>query len=545
MPRLIVTSPEGKRGILELNKAVITIGRGTANDLVLSHPSVSRLHAVVKYSAAEDSVTLADRGSTNGVQLNGLALNGESLFAPGDIAAIGAFTLQLEFVNDDSLVLHPADLPSDVDRVLRGEGRPAKIAPIDKGASSTELIERIARLEQENYLLSVLFEAGKALTGKKTVEEIGAQVIELCFRIAGVERGFLMLLDATGEVTKHTEVRYRTRQSGAAQPKIILSRSVVERIRAEQQPLLILDSAHDERFSGSESMKIAGVQSAMCAPLIGAKRLLGLIYVDNLEKTSAFTQEELNVFALLAAQAAAAIDNALAHDELASQALRRTALERFLSPEVVEMIAANPQDAMLGGKNQMVTVLFADIRGFTSLSERMGPEKVVEVLNEYFSRATDVIFEMGGTLDKFIGDAVMAVFGAPLSKGHDALNAVRAAVNIQRLMTQLNRDAAARGWPELRVGIGINSGIVTAGNIGSPKRLDYTVIGDAVNTASRLMSHAGPGQVLISLDTASQLPVGCGIALKPLAPINAKGKSEPIRVFDVAIMQARGAKSAK
>jgi class 3 adenylate cyclase len=175
----------------------------------------------------------------------------------------------------------------------------------------------------------------------------------------------------------------------------------------------------------------------------------------------------VNIFAVVATQAAAAIENALNRKKLEHEAVQRTALQRFVSPDVVEMIAANPHEIRLGGVSQKVTVVFADIRGFTSLSERMPPETVVELLNDYFTRVTDIIFDHGGMLDKYLGDGVMAVFGAPISKGNDAANAVCAAVEIQKLLLSLNRDAPARGWPELRVGIGINSGMAVAGNIGS------------------------------------------------------------------------------
>jgi adenylate cyclase len=258
-----------------------------------------------------------------------------------------------------------------------------------------------------------------------------------------------------------------------------------------------------------------------------------VLYVDNLNKTAAFTQDELDVLAVVAAQAAAAIDSAKTHAELAEHAMQRSALERFLSPEVVERIAANPQEVKLGGVSQKVTILFADIRNFTSLSETLPPERIVEILNEYFTRVTDVIFDHGGTLDKYLGDGVMAVFGAPISKGNDAASAVRSAIAIQRLVSEMNRDASARGWPCLGVGIGVNTGVVTAGNIGSPRRIDYTVIGDPVNVASRLMANARAGQTLISEDTASDLGPAPAFQLNRLAPLQVKGKSHPISVFSV------------
>jgi adenylate cyclase len=533
MARLIISSPDGKNGILELNKPVITVGRGNANDLVLNDASVSRFHAVFKLR--DNSIFVADRGSTNGIVLNDAKINKETELKDGDVALLGLYRLRLENVDDKGLQVRRGEWPSTLNNIMRDRTQQAAL-PRSSDTHSNELTDlagRVKKLERENYLLTVLYEAGKALSSKLALEHICEQVISLACLIEGVERGFVMLFDERGEVAKQTEVRYRDPASASSRPQIILSKSVLELIRKERQPILIDDVSADERFSGSESLKISGLRSAMCAPLVGKEQLFGVLYVDNLEKASAFTQDELNVFALVAAQAGAAIDNAIAHEKIAQQSLQRSALERFLSPEVVEMVVANP-DIRLGGVNQEVTVMFADIRGFTTMSETMEPGRVVEILNEYFTRVTDVIFDNGGTLDKYIGDAVMAVFGAPISKGNDAAAAVNSAMQIQRLLVELNRDAAAREWPELRVGIGINTGNAIAGNIGSPRRLDYTVVGDAVNTAQRLMTNAAGGQILISESTAKKLgKTGKTIDLERLPELKVKGRSEAVPVFRV------------
>ena len=533
MARLIISSPDGKNGILELNKPLITVGRGNANDLVLNDASVSRFHAVIKLR--DNSIYVADRGSTNGIVLNGEKISKETELKDGDVALVGLYRLRLENVDDKGLQVRRGEWPSTLNNIMRD--RPQQpVLPRSSDTHSNELTDlagRVKKLERENYLLTVLYEAGKALNSKLALEHICEQVISLACLIEGVERGFVMLFDERGEVARQTEVRYRDPASAESRPQIILSQSVLELIRKERQPILIDDVSADERFSGSESLKISGLRSAMCAPLVGKEQLFGVLYVDNLEKASAFTQDELNVFALVAAQAGAAIDNAIAHEKIAQQSLQRSALERFLSPEVVEMVVANP-DIRLGGVNQEVTVMFADIRGFTTMSETMEPGRVVEILNEYFTRVTDVIFDNGGTLDKYIGDAVMAVFGAPISKGNDAAAAVNSAMQIQRLLVELNRDATARNWPELRVGIGINTGNAIAGNIGSPRRLDYTVVGDAVNTAQRLMTNAAGGQILISESTARKLgKTGKTIDLERLPEMKVKGRSEAVPVFRV------------
>jgi adenylate cyclase len=530
MARLIISSPDGKNGILELNKPVITIGRGNANDLVLNDPSVSRFHAVIKLR--DNSIFIADRGSTNGLVLNDKKISKEAELQNGDVALVGLYKLLLENVGEEGIQVRRGEWPSTLNHIMRGRDEEAVLPRSGAVPRSdlTDLSSRVKKLERENYLLMVLYEAGKALNSKLAMEHICEQVVSLACLIEGVERGFVMLFDEHGEVMRQSEVRYRDPASSGNRPQIILSKSVLEMVRKEKQPILIENVNEDERFSGSESLKISGLRSAMCAPLVGKDRLFGILYVDNLERALAFTQEELNVFALVAAQAGAAIDNAAAHEKIAQQALQRSALERFLSPEVVEMVVANP-DIRLGGVNQEVTVMFADIRGFTAMSEKMEPSRVVEILNEYFTRVTDVIFDNGGTLDKYMGDAVMAVFGAPISKGNDAANAVNSAIQIQRLLIELNRDAAARDWPELRVGIGINTGNAIAGNIGSPRRLDYTVVGDAVNTAQRLMTNAAGGQVLISESTAKKL--GRNFDLEQLPELKVKGRNEAVPVFSV------------
>ncbi len=530
MARLIISSPDGKNGILELTKPVITIGRGNANDLVLNDSSVSRFHAVIKLK--ENSIFVADRGSTNGIILNDKKIKQETELKGGDTALVGRYTLRLEDLDEKGIQVRRGQWPSTLNQIMQGRSDRATLARNAEISSSalTDLAGRVKKLERENYLLTVLYEAGKALNSKLALEHICEQVISLACLIEGVERGFVMLIDESGEVVRQSDVRYRDSQNAGTRPEIILSKSVLELIRSEKQPILIEDANADERFSGSESLKISGLRSAMCAPLLGKDRLFGVLYVDNLEKASAFTQEELNVFALVAAQAGAAIDNTVAHEKIAQQSLQRSALERFLSPEVAEMVVANP-DIRLGGVNQEVTVMFADIRGFTPMSENLEPSRVVEILNEYFTRVTDVIFDNGGTLDKYIGDAVMAVFGAPISKGKDAANAVNSAIQIQRLLIELNRDAAARDWPELRVGIGINTGNAIAGNIGSPRRLDYTVVGDVVNTAQRLMANATGKQILISESTARKL--GKGFDMERLPELKVKGRSEAVPVFSV------------
>jgi len=311
----------------------------------------------------------------------------------------------------------------------------------------------------------------------------------------------------------------------------VLSKSIIERVTTERLPLLIHDVAGDERFSASESLRLAGIRAAMCAPLIYKDKVFGLFYVDCLSRPYAFSKEELGIFSVIAAEAAMSFDNARSHEELSRRIIERQALERFLSGSIVEKILANPDQIHLGGENQTATIMFTDIRGFTRMAEKMEPQQVVELLNEYFTEMTDLIFENGGTLDKYLGDGIMAVFGAPITKPDDPARSVKTAIEMQRAMARLNRDWEARGQPALRAGIGVNTGAVTAGNIGSTKRMDYTVIGDAVNLASRLCANAAGGQILVSESTFAQL--GGSRPAKKLEPIRVKGRDTPVEVYEI------------
>jgi adenylate cyclase len=371
-------------------------------------------------------------------------------------------------------------------------------------------------------------------------DEIMHRVMELVFQMDNVERGFVMLRDDK-EGFKPAVLLYKDESLKAAARGVVLSTTVIDQVMTDHVPLLIHDVGSDERFSSSQSLRISGIRSAMCAPLIYKDRVFGLFYVDCLSKPYAFSTEELSIFSVVAAEAAISFDNARSHEELARRVVERQALERFLNAAIVEKILANPGEIHLGGENQTATILFSDIRGFTRMSEHMEPQAVVELLNEFFSEMTDLIFDSGGTLDKYLGDGIMAVYGAPLPKPDDALRAAKTAIKMQRALVYLNRDWENRGQQPLRMGVGVNTGAVTAGNIGSAKRMDYTVIGDAVNLASRLCANAAGGQILISESTYSLL--NGGVPAQRLEPILVKGKQTPVELYEILWQDAASVES--
>ena len=218
----------------------------------------------------------------------------------------------------------------------------------------------------------------------------------------------------------------------------------------------------------------------------------------------------------------------------------RHAFERYVSPELADFIDKNPTALAAGsGERRDVTVLFLDIRDFTGMSEKMSAEDIVEFLVSFFNRMSGPVFECEGSIDKFIGDAMMAVFGFPVSHTDDPLRAVTAAIRMQELVAVYNRERAEKGLPPVKVGIGINSGSVVAGNMGCDRKLDYTVIGDPVNVASRLAGRAAGGQVLISHATYER--VGARIAAESLGAHPVKGREERVEIYEVRSLVSEAA----
>ncbi|MEP7324869.1 MAG: adenylate/guanylate cyclase domain-containing protein, partial [Gemmatimonadota bacterium] len=244
-----------------------------------------------------------------------------------------------------------------------------------------------------------------------------------------------------------------------------------------------------------------------------------------------FSQEDLQFLIAFGGLAALSIKNSRYADQIQREAMVRSNFERYFAPNVAAEIAMSQDAIKLGGEKRPITVLFSDIRGFTRLSEHMNPDEIAQLLTDYFTEMVDVIFEHGGTLDKFIGDAIMALWGAPIAHADDTDRAMQAAIGMQRSLKELNAKWKNEGRPEISIGIGINFGEVFAGNIGSHKRLEYTVIGDSVNVASRLCGRAEKGEILISQRFYDQLKERPTV--EAMEPLSVKNRNQPVPVLRV------------
>jgi adenylate cyclase len=338
-------------------------------------------------------------------------------------------------------------------------------------------------------------------------------------------------------------VKHRT--AGGSEGRITVSKTIADRVMHDRVSILTSDAMVDPRFGAGDSIRFHGIRSAMCAPLWNKDEVIGIIHVDSPMLTNCFTVNDLDLLTALANYAAVAVERARLNQKIVAEEKKRERLGRFLSPQVANRIlaAADTHGAELGAPEvREVSVLFADICGFTSMSETMSPSSVSLLLNDYLSRMTDVIFKYEGTLDKYIGDAIMAVFGAPLDMPDHAQRAIRTALEMQERLAEWNAERK-EGTPELRIRIGINSGNAVAGEIGSINKKEYTVLGDTVNTASRLESSvAKPGMVVIGANT-SALVEGL-FECRALGTFKVKGKALEIPAFEVLAARAESEPSS-
>ncbi len=294
----------------------------------------------------------------------------------------------------------------------------------------------------------------------------------------------------------------------------------------------------EESCNSEEKMRVQG-QSLLCVPVMDGNKVIGILELTHRMKNK-FDQNQVNFFSLVANQIGAAVVLFRLYAQMLKEESRRFLLSRFFSKTITEEILGKKGFIQLGGERKKATIVFVDIHGFTSISEHLDQEKVVEILNAFFSHMTPIIFENNGTLDKLLGDGMMAIFGAPISGDDDALRAVRTVIKIITELKIFNKKYSERGWPQLSVGIGVNTGEVVAGYIGSEDHLNYTVIGDAVNVAQRLQSLASEDEIIISKavkdiigDKMSELE--CLKGLTPLPPQKVKGKKKEIDIFRVEI----------
>ena len=507
----------------------VSIGRTEGNDLVLNHPSVSRRHARIE--SRGDTWWIIDLKSTNGVKLNGNLIT-ESQVSAGDKILIGSVQLEVKampsvdftgesmFDNPSGTVIRRisdfnSEFGLDLNEIAQEPVRP----PSQPGAPPQVTREKI---------FQVLVQVAKSLLQTEELSDLLETVMDMIFKYLPVERGLIILFDEAGnpvpKLTKFIE--------GADATDIPISRTILKMVAEQQVSLMTSNALEDARLLGGKSIAIHGIRSAMCVPLWNRQRVIGAVQVDSPIHIGRFTEEDLDLLTALANFAAVAIERAQLAEKIEQERKIRSKMERYHSPAVIDEIvkgAALDEDEV---RSADVSILFADISGFTTVSETKAPEEVAAYLSNFFSAAVDAIFAYGGTLDKFIGDAVMAFFGAPILQEDHADRAVLAGLMMMERVDEWNLQREREGLAPVRIRVGINSGPAVVGNVGTEKRVDYTVLGSSVNIASRLESGvAKPGQLVISQNTLDRM-VG-SFETESLGEFALKGLQQKMPVYTV------------
>jgi adenylate cyclase len=511
----------------------IVIGRSPECQVCLKDFGISRQHA--KLVADPNGVRIVDLKSKNGTQVNGVPVV-EAPLKDGDRILLGKFQLTFAKALEGKVVLDDAKpLAEEAGTIIRSVGDISKMLAAEGAKASTDTAKKAPdaqEMEKSNRILRVLTKVAETLIAVRPVEEVLQQVMDIVFEHINADRGFLMLTDEH-DATKLIPMVIKHRKQGGDQGKITISSQIAGKVIKERVSILTSDAMVDSRFTAGDSIRFHGIRSAMCAPLWNKENVIGIIFVDSLMLTNCFTLNDLDMLAALASYSAVAVERARLNQKIVAEEKKRERLGRFLSPQVTNRILATSesQGHELGAPEMReVTVLFADIVGFTSMSEKMSPSSVALLLNDYLSRMTDVIFKHEGTLDKYIGDAIMAVFGAPLDMPDHAARGIKAALEMCERLLEFN--AERKEGPHLRIRIGINSGKATAGEIGSMNKREYTVLGDTVNTASRLESSvAKPMMVVIGENTFEA--VKGQFEMRSLGKATLKGKEREVSVYEV------------
>jgi adenylate cyclase len=393
-----------------------------------------------------------------------------------------------------------------------------------------EQIQDVNQLRRDYERLRVGHEFSTYIRLERNLTELLARILEVAFDLIPCENGVILLRDPHSQEL----VIQAMRQKKPGEGKVLVSDTLLAQVQLTKEGVLTSDAIADKRFQASHSIIALGVRSAMAVPLLSSSgdEVKGIMFLDSRERIAAFTTKDLEVLSAIAAQASVALENSEYARALEHEATQRAQLARFLSPALVEQAAHGNIELSKGGALTELTMLFSDIRGFTSIAEKLPAQEVVSMLNDYFELMVDILFEHNGILDKFIGDAIMGLWGAPVSRPDDATNAVRAAVRMQKRVAEWNEERTAQGKVPMRIGIGLHTGHVVVGNMGSSKALSYTAIGDGVNLASRLCGVAREDMVVISEDCARRAGKE-KFVLEPLPPAKVKNREAPVEIYRV------------
>jgi len=542
------------------------VGRHPNNVIQLLDTIVSKEHCVIEQQG--NLMMLRDLGSMNGTYVNGQRVSGSRVLHLGDEIRLGSTTMQYD---DGSAPFHfvpPPPSPGVIHHPFTANFDPLTGAPVTTGTPQWMLKKRTAeavevpahdhlvnvdnskhsigqqvqaqskeflpfedvsrdpaalRLDYER--LRVTWELLREIGQERDLDTLLSKILVALFRFVAADRGVILLKEADGTLTPRAH-----RRRDGANVAINISSTILAHVTTQRAGVMTHDAGSDFG-AGGKSMFLNRITSAIVVPLLHDKDVIGALWLDS-EKLASFKPKDLELLTAVGNQVAMLISNTMLGLKVQQEIMTRDRFSRLLSPNVAEQVISGKLDIKKGGiQVPMATVFNSDLRGFTRMSESTPAEAMVELLNEYFELMVEAIFKYEGTLDKFMGDGIMAFWGAPAFHPDDAVRTVQCSIEQLEVLDQLNAHRASFGAPPLAAGIGIHTGPLVAGYVGSSKSLSYTVIGDTVNTSARLCGIANGGQIIVSEATA--MHIGGRFQLNPLPDAALKGKEKPLKIFEV------------
>lgn len=514
-----------------VNQDKFILGRLPDCDLYLPYIGISRHQARI-FKTPECEWFIEDMGSKNGTLLNGEFLTEPHLLTQDDLIGIGTISLRVFIVNGHTVTQNRTDIQSEEITIIRNvQYLQQQWIPSERQGEATISQElAIVRLKD-------LLEIAKKLNSAESIEAIFKAAQTVVFRyIKSIER-LALLIDVSGagklSLFNAAGRDIADGQSLKDNPSWI-SRTICYKVFAEKIALQTSDAQRDERFNNEQSIIDKGIHNVMAVPLWDENNVVGVLYADSYKKfNDSFyeSEEDISFFSTLANLVAASVQRWLLTRKLRTEEISRQRLQRYLSPAVVQqtMMAGTLENGRLAPQESEISILFADIVGFTELSERLTPAQIAELLNSFFEEMLQEIFAANGTLDKFIGDCIMAFFGAPEPQEDHAERALNVAKAMLERLENLNNHQVLSEPLQLR--IAINSGKAVVGDVGSSQRVDYTVLGTTINLASRIQSVCLPGRCVISENTYNLLRPSQRLLLDDIGERRFKGIEKPVRIY--------------
>ncbi len=547
MPKLIVKQGGTSRD-MPLTKENFCIGRTPENDLEVKDSLISRRHSSIIKKG--DRHILYDLGSSNGTYVNREKVEMKVL-EDGDVIRLGdteitynderpkqktgaRTTGEVRAVGPGAQQEGMADIGGNryivqhVDDVAKSYSFDITDA-LSQGLSLRDIRKEVQgeKAAKESKMFFILFQVGKALSAAPTLDAMLQISMKLIFEVINSERGVIFTPSADGQSLAPT-LAYVRGKGIVPGSEIHISSTITNQVVNEKVSIVTSDALQDPRFMQGQSIVQYNIRSALCVPLWEEQRVYGAIYLDNLAKTYAFTRDDLDLLTAIANLIATRIKSEELHEKLRREEVLRNNLQKYHSPDVVEYLLSHGGEVSLEVTDREVTVMFADVESSTKMAEALGPQRVAELLNQFFEMATSAIFEHKGSVNKFIGDEVMAIWNAPLDLADHALEAVKSAV---KLLKEVERHNRANPDHKFNVRLGINTGKVVAGNVGTHVRLEYTVIGDTVNVAKRLTGFPQVNRIVVGPNTYEAIKGF--FQAKDLGDTIIKGREKSMHAYEI------------